>query len=302
MAFSNHADAELVDEALTIEPILSHCCNLHREEKMSASDVVGVFILSYLGLRRKKSWSNGRLKSLMSTALTRNSTSTVTVPSSVELTSVPGLLDILCRAYVAKRMGRGSDDRVDIERFVGVTVLSIFDGLQLCGIKKNADDYVNRCLVGWAYGVRPCFLMFRIPSPLEVLKQQAEGKRVITMFVTQHDLRRRHIAMLYYMEGMQNHSKDALEFLLHDMKHMENFTDPATHLEQVGFFRCMLKPYIELVPLAPYSFPVIGATTLAPSRDTAVEHRSMSIKTFLSSVCGYDKQLWRELEYAISDM
>jgi hypothetical protein len=43
------------------------------------------------------------------------------------------------------------------------------------------------------------------------------------------------------MEGMPNHSKDALEFLLHDLKHMENFIDNATYKEQVGFFRCMLK-------------------------------------------------------------
>jgi hypothetical protein len=34
---------------------------------------------------------------------------------------------------------------------------------------------------------------------------------------------------------------DALEFLLHDLKHMENFTDKATYNEQVGFSRCMLK-------------------------------------------------------------
>ena len=25
------------------------------------------------------------------------------------------------------------------------------------------------------------------------------------------------------------HSRDALEFLLHDMKHMEHFQDPTTH-------------------------------------------------------------------------
>ena len=157
----------LEEEAIVIEPILAHCYHRYQNHGMSASDMAGIFILSYLGLRRRKAWSNGRLKSLVSTSLNLDSTSTECSPFSVAISSVPGLLDILDRGYVAKRMNKKGDSLNDDQDFHGVTVLSIFNTLQLRGIKKNADDYVNRCLVGWAYGLRPCNLMFRIPIQLD---------------------------------------------------------------------------------------------------------------------------------------
>ena len=42
-----------------------------------------------------------------------------------------------------------------------------------------------------------------------------------------------HIAQLFYMDGSQNHEKDAFEFLIHDLKHMENFIQEDIHSEQV---------------------------------------------------------------------
>jgi hypothetical protein len=111
-----------------------------------------------------------------------------------------------------------------------------------------------------------------ICSPMEVLRMQSSGTRVVTLFTTRKELSSMHISQLYYMEGMQNHAKDPLEFLLHDLKHMENFVDPNCHLEQVGFFKCV--------------------NSL----------NSGNPKSFFSGNCKYDKQLWRELEYVISDM
>lgn len=232
---------ELEEEATKIGPILSNCSSLYHSGRISAFDFVGIFILTYLGLRRPRSWSNGRLKYPLSSTLRRGIAFAGNLPPSTELSSISGLLDILDRGYVAKRMNREAEETGDSERFSRITILSIFDNLQLRGIKKNADNYVNKCLVSWAYGQRPCLLMFRVPSPLEVLQQQSEGSRVITMFLTKKQLGTRHTAMLYYMAGMQNHSKDSLEFLLHDMKHMENFIDSSTHNEQVGFFKCIMK-------------------------------------------------------------
>ena len=120
-------------------------------------------------------------------------------------------------------------------------------------------------------------LLFRIPSPMEVLRQQAAGERVVTLFLGREQLSRRHDAALVYMQGEQSHSKDPLEFLLHDLKHMENFVDPATYFEQVGFFRCMLK------------LGVHGAS-------------GSSLKAFFRKECGLDIRLWNELEYVISKM
>jgi hypothetical protein len=109
-------------------------------------------------------------------------------------------------------------------------------------------------------------------SPMEVLRMQSNGTRVVTMFTTKEELSTMHISPLYYMEGMQNHAKDPLEFLIHDLKHMENFVDCNCHREQVGFFRKLC----------------------------ALENGNP--KNFFRIRCGYDKTLWRELEYVISDM
>jgi hypothetical protein len=232
-------NTQLKIEAETLLPVLSHCVQLHFDGGISSFDLAGVFILCYLGLRRPRSWSNGALKSTVSSSFSLAIQSFT--PLSARISSIPGLLDILGKEYLIKKIGKGGDPKFCADDIINVSVLSIFDQLQLSGIKKNTGDYVNRSIVCWAYGLRPFYLMFRIPSPLEVLVQQAEGKRVITMFTSKKDLERKHIAMLYYMDGMQNHKKDSLEFLLHDMKHMEHFTDASIHYEQVGFFRCMLK-------------------------------------------------------------
>lgn len=74
------------------------------------------------------------------------------------------------------------------------------------------------------------------------------------------------------MRGNIDHHKDPLEFLVHDLKHMENFIDPATHQEQIGFFKCML----------------------LLNNGTPKEYFIQTLK--------YDNLLWTELEYVISDM
>lgn len=57
---------------------------------------------------------------------------------------------------------------------------------------------------------------------------------MLTLFRTLEELSALHSARLVYMTGAAEHRKDALEFLLHDMKHMEHFVDPITHREQVS--------------------------------------------------------------------
>lgn len=295
----DHVEQNLATEALRVQPILSYCESLYENGQLSPSDLAGIFILSYLGLRRNKSWSNGCLKILISQSLTSTNCNASSTPSSIEISSVPGLLDILDESYVMRRIMKMYKNSLDEDGVPKITVLSIFDGLQLRGIKNNSDDYVNRCLVNWAYGLRPCCLMFRIPSPLEVLIQQSNGSRVITLFLTQQELERKHISMLYYMDGMQNHAKDSFEFLLHDMKHMEHFKDCSIHFEQIGFFRCFLKLSPDYSEKNQNQSIVTNSSKKAPN---AVELRPFSPKKFFTTLCGYDKLLWRELEYVISDM
>jgi hypothetical protein len=182
------------------------------------------------------------------------------------LNSVPVLLEAMGgEDFLLKRLGPGK-----------LTVFRIFNEGTLGALKKNTGDYINHCMSMWCAGKRPCVLLFRVPSPMEVLRQQAAGERVVTLFLTRAELSRRHSSQLVYMQGGQSHSKDPLEFTLHDLKHMEHFVNPDTHLEQVGFFKAMLG----------LGAPGEGAGPRA----------------FFRSACRLDQTLWHELEYVISDM
>lgn len=122
------------------------------------------------------------------------------------------------------------------------------------------------------------------------------------MFTTLEDLSSMHSAKLTYMAGMVDHNKDAFEFLIHDCKHMENFVDSMIYSEQIGFFRAMLA----LHNPPEESFPPL--TTEESERElekrlwieTLITHGNP--KGFFLEECGYDDQLWLELEYVISDM
>jgi len=72
-------------------------------------------------------------------------------------------------------------------------------------------------------------------------------------------------------QGGKQHSRDALEFLLHDLLHMEKFVDPQTFDEQVGFFQSVLRLHDG-----------------EPQR-------------FFDGFGG-DALLWNQIEYCISDM
>lgn len=257
----------LQHEAVKIFPILQNVLEKFVNEKISSYDFVGIFILCYLSVRRPNGWSNGRLRQTIVSSMTETDKN-ITI-SSEKLSNITGLLDLLCLQYLERKLKYKDVDSLCVS---DLTVLDIFDRLQLTGIKQNKDNYVNHSIILWSLGLRPFQLLFYIPSPMEVLRQQASGKRVITMFLTESELSIKHTAMLYYMDGTFNHSKDAFEFLLHDMKHMEHFMDKNSHLEQVGFCRCMLK--------------------LSNGKP----------RNFFLHDCGLDDQLWRELEYVISDM
>lgn len=122
--------------------------------------------------RRPRSWLGGKLRPCI--------TDRPAVDSSALLSLVPGLIDLAGEPeYLLKRAGA-----------VDPTVFSVFNEYSFNGIKKNVDNYINRfgfmlrsyimtvkryvfrCVALWISGNRPCALMFKIPSPMEVLRQQ----------------------------------------------------------------------------------------------------------------------------------
>lgn len=210
--------------------------------------------MSFMAIKRRKRWAAGMFtESIASEPL-----------SSVPMHKFPGLLEILDPQYIQKKTGRMYDPNMSI--------ISMFNCLQFVGIKNNSSDFVNRNMVMWCLGQRPFVLLTHIPTPMEVLRMQAAGKRVVTMFLTKQELMSYHIAKLQYMSGQQQCRKDALDFLVHDLKHMDHFTNTAIMSEQVGFFRALLK--------------------LGKGHP----------KRFFRSLFPSDEVLWYELEYLISDM
>ena len=257
----------LEQEAQSILPNLTEYERLYNNGSIKSCELVGSFILLYLGTRHKNAWSNGKLSStivardeLCRARLSRNN-------HWVPITTMPGLIEILGEKYLRKKFGLCSDISLESK-----SILDVFNTLRLSGIKHNGSNYVNQCIVGWALEMKPCKLLHHIPSPMEVLRMQANGERVVTMFCTLTELSKQHISKLTYMKGMINHARDPLEFLLHDFKHMEHFTCCDTHHEQIGFFRCMMR---------------LGEG---------------NPKQFFLRELGYDRTLWLELEYVISDM
>ena len=254
--------ADLAAEAQAIVPIVQAVHVLWRTGAVSDADLVGAYILAACAWRRPRAWLVGRLKPRPIAAAEGSE-----APPSMPLTTVPALLE-LCggTTFIEKKLGPGGE----------TTLFRIFNEGVLGGLKGNKDNYINCCMASWFAGLRPCRLLFHVPSPMEVLRQQAAGERVVTLFLTLDELSRRHTAQLVYMEGGHSHTRDPLEFTLHDLKHMEHFVNPHTHLEQVGFFGSMLS---------------LGAPdgTGGP-------------RAFFRAVCGLDQKLWHELEYVISDM
>ena len=90
---------------------------------------------------------------------------------------------------------------------------------------------VARALVAWARGERLVDLLYRVPTPREVVALQARGRRCVSLLD----------------DGIPTapHA-DGLAFALHDLCHLEKFTDPEHYEAQIGFSwlvsRAMDKP------------------------------------------------------------
>ena len=227
---------------------------------ISASEFVGIYILFSGGIRKTRGRCfAGRLPNPI--------TQDPTVDESFDVRSVEGLVEVLGGwDRLRAKMNRKDD--------AAISVMQIFNVLSFAGIKGN-DNYINKIIVNWYLKLAPCKLLFSIPSPTQVLRMQAHRERVVTVFVTLEELKQTHTSQLNYMKGDINHSRKPLEFTLHDLKHMDHFSNPIIHLEQVGFFRCM--------------FYFLGA------------QRKKTLKEFFLIFCGYDEECWQALEYVISD-
>jgi hypothetical protein len=97
---------------------------------------------------------------------------------------------------------------------------------------KSTPYSVNRALVEWVNGNYGLELMFRIPKPKEVLKQQIMGRRCVTT-ITDDRLQN-------YILG----ERDALSFTMHDLIHADHFYYHNDCFEgQVGFYNLLYQSF-----------------------------------------------------------
>lgn len=193
---------------------------LHAEGMLSSPDFVGAMLISFMAFRRPQKWVAGKmmLPPLCQSKFSHSST----------LDQVPYLLDLIDACYVAKKLS------LAVDTVGSVTISSIFYHLKFSSVKHNADNYINTSIYHWGLGTRPFVLLHSIPTPMDVLRMQADGTRVVTAFLEDEELARTHVAKLHYMDGMRLHAKDSFEFLIHDLKHMELFVDSRLYCEQVS--------------------------------------------------------------------
>lgn len=109
------------------------------------------------------------------------------------------------------------------------------DGLHLflsCHL-KSIPSSINRAMINWYNGNWNIVLSFKIPSSKNLLKLQAENKRVLTLIVEKEKLSTHILG-----------KRDALSFALHDLMHADQFFNNNISLKgQLGFYRFIYKNY-----------------------------------------------------------
>ncbi len=101
-------------------------------------------------------------------------------------------------------------------------------------------DRIRRALIQWHLKNYPLQLLHDVPTPLEILKYQATGKRVVTVFTK--------ISEWEQMWGPH----DAWNFIAHDLIHADHFFESPVNLKgQIEFYQFVLKnwEHPEIQPL-----------------------------------------------------
>lgn len=132
-----------------------------------------------------------------------------------------------CRRTHGRRWDQGLR-ALPLTSFAASGPLEVFARRRLRGVNEPAVH----ALLGWAAGARPAVLSSEIPSARDVLALQTVGRRFVSLVPD----------ALALAHGDPRHP-DGLRFALHDLCHLEKFADPAHHVGQVGFFRCVARAF-----------------------------------------------------------
>ncbi len=164
----------------------------HNDKKISAATLTAIYILIFLVSWKEKKFLNGKRDCAAETLL--NASPTL---AELNLNNVTAAVNAL-------------------------PVIEIFAHFRLRGIMERAQ----RALIKWQAGAYPIELFFHAPSAGELLVLQAQGRRVVTLFVGRHEL------------VQKQHGRDPMTFVLHDLEHADEFfSDPKLFCEQKEFYR-----------------------------------------------------------------
>ena len=83
-----------------------------------------------------------------------------------------------------------------------------------------------QALCAWSLGLRRVDLLFTVPTPLEILTLQAQGKRCVSLIAD---------------TLIPKNYEDGADFICHDLCHLEKFYDPKQYKAQLGFFSMLLR-------------------------------------------------------------
>ncbi len=91
---------------------------------------------------------------------------------------------------------------------------------------KSTPHTVNRSVINWSMGSYGLEMMFHIPKPSEVLHQQKQGRRCVTIILDQRRASK-------FILG----ERDSLGFTMHDLIHADHFYhNNECFLGQLGFY------------------------------------------------------------------
>ena len=97
---------------------------------------------------------------------------------------------------------------------------------------KGHTDRIRRSLYNWHLGRYPLVLWNHIPTPLELLKIQADGKRIITVFNQADEWEQLHLG------------KTAWDFIIHDLIHADHFFENSEWQSgQIAFYQFILNKW-----------------------------------------------------------
>ncbi len=186
-------EAFLKDEAPIIEAKMAPFLELFKAGTIQSSELTALYVLMVLSYRSPGGWLGAKRAEM-------------SIPHQMNFP----LKNLSFEPNIQKRLAEFN------------TIGDVFAHFAL----KSTPETVNRALLSWSAGSYGLELMFRIPSPEEVLHQQKQGRRVVTLLTdkkrTQH-----------FILG----ERDSLSFSMHDLIHADHFYhNNECYNGQLGFY------------------------------------------------------------------